>query len=367
MRLAPATLVMGVLALGAPGSQSAPAQSLAPQAHAARDPVTLRGNPLPGTTGLHLVVADGRPFVLDVDTGSVTRLVGVDAANGGPVVVVTGVSARAAVVVADPLVSGSSGPRYARNAHLYAVRSGQATVSYLGLGSIDVAPETRGQGVWTTRVMSPSHCQLRWIGLGGRASAQRAIPCTSTVSPAGALGLVVNRTRIIDPRTGRTVLRTGQGVLAVAGRRILLAGPGYADAPGYRFTLMDTATHAERRFGWPSAIGGLDEPAVDPRGRYIAIGFGDPAYQQGSEQVLDVWILDTRTGALTHLPGMPAYVHLKATSMEWTHDGRLVLLGRDDERTFVAVWRPGQQRLGVKTAQLPTSGNSGSDSFAIIR
>jgi hypothetical protein len=360
-------VALGVLAIGALRTQGAPAQSVAPQAHGAHEPITLRGNPLTGTTGLRLVVADGRPFVLDVDTGSVTRLLGMGAANGGPLVVVAGVSERAAVVVADPLVSGSSGPRYARNAHLYAVRSAQSTVSYLGLGSIDVAPATSGQGVWTTRVMSKSHCQLRRIDLDGTASVQRAIACSATVSPAGALGLVANRTRIIDPLTGRIVFRTGQGVLAVAGRRVLLAGPGYADAPGYRFTLTDTATHTERRFGWPSAIGGLDEPAVDPRGRYIAIGFGDPAYQQGPEQVLDVWILDTRGAALTHLPGMPAYIHLKATSMEWTHDGRLVLLGQDDERTFVAVWRPGQQRLDVKTVQLPTGGNSGSDSFAIIR
>jgi hypothetical protein len=85
-----------------------------------------------------------------------------------------------------------------------------------------------------------------------------------------------------------------------------------------------------------------------------------------AEQVLDVWVLDTRTDALTHLPDMPAYVHLKFTSMQWTRDGRLVLLGQDDERAFVAVWRKGQPQLAVKAVQLPRR-SGGSDAFAVVR
>jgi hypothetical protein len=52
---------------------------------------------------------------------------------------------------------------------------------------------------------------------------------------------------------------------------------------------------------------------------------------------MDVWLLDTRGGGVTHLPGMPAFVDLKFTSMEWTSDGRLVVLGRSDGKGFVAV------------------------------
>jgi hypothetical protein len=78
---------------------------------------------------------------------------------------------------------------------------------------------------------------------------------------------------------------------------------------------------------------------------------------------MDVWLLDTRTGALTHLPGMPAFVDLKFTSMEWTRDGRLVVLGESRGRGFVAVWRAGAAKLQVKRVRLPLR-TSGSDSFA---
>ena len=77
----------------------------------------------------------------------------------------------------------------------------------------------------------------------------------------------------------------------------------------------------------------------------------------------DVWLLDVRSGALTQLPGMPAFVSLKATSIAWTHDGRLVLLGESGGRDVVAVWRPGGAELALKAVPLPErSGHS--DTFA---
>jgi hypothetical protein len=156
-----------------------------------------------------------------------------------------------------------------------------------------------------------------------------------------------------------------QGVLAVAGRRVLLAG-GVSHAPGYRFTLLNTVTGSRQRFGWPSILAGLDPAAVDPRGRYIAITFADPSYHLSGYQVLDVWVLDTVTAKLTHLPGTPAYVSLKRTSLAWTHDGRLVLLGAVDGRSFVGVWRPGEQRISLKSVRLPAR-EGASDAFAPLR
>jgi hypothetical protein len=58
-------------------------------------------------------------------------------------------------------------------------------------------------------------------------------------------------------------------------------------------------------------------------------------------------------------------VRLEFTSMAWTDDGRLVLLGESGTKEFVAVWRSEQRRLAVKTVLLPER-NSGSDSFAPI-
>jgi hypothetical protein len=52
--------------------------------------------------------------------------------------------------------------------------------------------------------------------------------------------------------------------------------------------------------------------------------------------------------------------------MAWTDDGRLVLLGEDESKTFVAVWRPGQRHLALKTVDRRDRGHSGSDSFAAV-
>jgi len=60
---------------------------------------------------------------------------------------------------------------------------------------------------------------------------------------------------------------------------------------------------------------------------------------------------------------MPAFVDLKFTSMEWTGDGRLVVLGETDGKGFVAVWRRGDAKLQVKRVRLPRR-TDGSDSFA---
>src|SRR4030088_2110722 len=66
---------------------------------AAREPVDLHGSALGAKTGLRLLVADSLPFVLDVDSGVVTRLRGLRAA-AVPGYSVLAVSERAAVVSA---------------------------------------------------------------------------------------------------------------------------------------------------------------------------------------------------------------------------------------------------------------------------
>jgi hypothetical protein len=291
------------------------------------------------------VVADKPPFVLDVDTGRVMPVARVRPPDRGTVSVV-GVGGRAAVVVAAAVY---------RHADVYAIRGRRARVSEIGTAAA-VVPAPDGRSVWVKRFVTASRCTLRQFGLDGQAiAAPRALPCASTIYPAGSLGLVVNRTRILDPRTGRTVLRTRWGVLAAAGRALVLAGPTNT------LTVLDAATRAQRRLPWPRTVGGLDAPAVDPRGRFVALAFAAPA-----SQVLDVWLLDANTSRLTQLPGMPALVALKRTSMAWTDDGRLVLLGESRGRDVVAVWRPGEKDLALKTVDLPQRGDSGSDSFAPI-
>jgi hypothetical protein len=310
--------------------------------------VPLHGAPL-RETGLRLVVADNPPFVLDVDAGRVTPLRRVRSLNGGTLSIV-GVGGRAAVVVARSVW---------RRADLYGVRGRAARVSALGTGT-DVVPAANGRSVWVKSFVNRSRCALRQISLDGKGiRAPRMFPCASTIYPAGSLGLVVNRVRVIDPGTSRTRLRTRWGVLAAAGQTLVLAGPRN------NFTVLNAATGAQRRLRWPRTVGGLDAPAVDPRGRFVALAFANPAWR-GAEQALDVWLLNAKTTRLTRLPGMPALVSLKSTSMAWTDDGRLVLLGESSGRDVVAVWSPGRQQLAVKTVHLPERGDSGSDSFALL-
>jgi hypothetical protein len=313
------------------------------------EPHDLKGIRLGDHTGLRLVVASKPPFTFDVDSGAVTRLRAV-----GNTLDVIGVSRGAVVVVAEPGTPVT-------NKRLWIVRSDASAPSPIGDGR-DVAVAAGGAGVWVTRLVSRKHCALRRIGIDGRRSAARAIPCAWIIAPGGALGLVVHRTRIIDPRTQHKVLATGQGVLAVAGRRVLLAG-GASHTPGYRFTLLDIVTGARHRFAWPSILAGLEAPAVDPHGRYVALQFGDPSWHNTGRQILDVWVLDTATSKLTHVPGTPAYVSLKRTSIAWTHDGRLVLLGEMDGQSFVGVWRRGDARIALKLVRLPAR-EGASDAFA---
>lgn len=332
MRIACAIVACGLVAgAAAPG--------------ASRDPLPLRGIPLGIETGLRLLVADDTPLVLDVDTGKVTSS-GIQPTSAGPVWVV-GVGGRGAVVV------GGAG--------LYAVRGPKALVAPLGRGT-NVWPAADGRTVWVQDMVARSRCTLRQAGLDGRRlRAARPFPCaTVTDPPGGSLGLVVGRTRLLDPRTGRVVLRTRWGVLAASGSKLVLAGPGKA------FTLLDGITGGERRLPWPSTLGGIDRPAVNPSGRFVALAFADPAWDERGRQALDVWVLNMETATLSQLPGMPAFVSLKRTDIEWTADGRLVLLGESDGKNVVAVWRPGQPELALKTVNLPTR-SGGSDSFAILR
>jgi hypothetical protein len=320
-----AGLGRGLVALGASGTG---------------DPVPLEGEPLKGPSRLHLLVASNPPFVLDVDTGRVTPIRAPAAMKRG-VLSVTAVAGEAGLILA-----GYPG-------QIYLLRARGARPIFVGAGRHAV-PSGDGSSVWIKSI-NGSACHLRRVGLDGHQIGQaQSFACNATIQFGGSLGLISNRTRVIDPLTGQTLLRTRYGILAVAGRRLVLAGPTNA------FTLLNSATRKQQKLRWPSILSGLDDPRADYHGHFVALAFADPA---SIRQVMDVWLLDTRTGRLTHLPGMPAFVDLKFTSMEWTRDGRLVVLGQTTGKGFVAVWRRGATRLQLKWLRLPQR-TSGSDSFA---
>jgi len=313
----------------------------------AASPAPLHGVPLGGPTGLKLVLPGEPPVVFDLDAGTTTRMRGIP--PPGRVVGVTGVGGSGAVVAVE-----GDWP----NDVLYGIRGTRAT--RLGLGA---AATPAGDGaVWIQRFVDARHCTLRKVALDGRTlRAARPFPCgTVGDAPGGRLGLVVHRTRVVDPATARTVALTRFGILAVSGTKLVLGGPGRDT------TVRDPVTGQERSVPWPSILGGRDAPAVDPTGRYVVLAFADPAWQKGGRQALDLWLLDTATAKLTQVPSMPAFVLLKETSMTWTRDGRLVLFAGTDAGHLVGVWRPGEAALAVKKVAAPDRDGSATDEFAVV-
>jgi hypothetical protein len=307
------------------------------------DPKPVAGSPL-GRTGLRLLVADTTPFVLDVDTGRSSRVRAIPALT--PLLWVTAVG-RGAVVVQG-----------AGEGRLYGV-DGDGRVASLGRGA-NAWPAADGRTAWIQSRAGERRCTLRRVGLGGRVvRGRRPFPCATASDPGGELGLVVGRTRVVDPGSGRTIRRTSRGILAVAGTTLVLGGRGGA------LTLLDAETGAERDLPSLETLQGPGRAAVDPTGRFVVVEYASPAWNRTGTQVVDLWLVDTRAGPASRLPGMPAVVRLKLTEMAWTADGRFVVLGEDGRGGFVAVWRPGEKRLALKRVRLPERAG-GSDSFAVL-
>jgi hypothetical protein len=85
----------------------------------------------------------------------------------------------------------------------------------------------------------------------------------------------------------------------------------------------------------------------EPDGSLVAVEFADPSY--GGSQAGDVWLLNLRTGAFTHVPGFPILEHLKFSDIAWTSDHRLVVVAQGNTRTAIGVWQPGSTQLRVRT------------------
>lgn len=312
-------------------------------------PPPLHGVPLVGKTNLTLVVAAARPFLFDVDTGAVTRIRGL-AAGARPIVSVSAVGGAALLWVDR---RGRSGP----GAALYVVRRGSAVARHLANGR-DVAPASGGRAVWVKSSVGSRRCALRQLSLAGRVLRARAVPCSARLVDAGSRPVLVEGSSLVDPATGKTLLRSG-GVWAIAGRYALTSSE-----PGRPLTVTDIEMGRRRHIAWVAIPGldGADQAVVAPRGGRIAVDFASPAFQGSGVQVTDAWLVDPAQATMHRLPGMPAQVALKQTSMGWTRDGRLVWLASSGGRDVVAVWRPGTKRLALRRVRLPVR-DGGSDSF----
>jgi hypothetical protein len=309
-------------------------------------PKPLHGVPLSRSTGLRLLVADDRPFMLNVDTGWVAPVLNT---TGHPVLSVRQVG-EDAVIWLDK--------RYP-HAEIYVVRHGTTKAVRLAT-AWSVAPSADRRAVWLKSYTDARHCTLREVGLDGRPRrSARSVPCSTRLEDAGGTPVLMQGSSVVDPASGRTLLRTG-GVWAIAGRFALTTA-----GATFPLRITDLRTGKRWRLPWPSRIGGIDQAVVHPGSGLIAMDFADPAYQGSGTQVTDVWLLDPATRRLSQLPGMPAAVSLKSTSMSWTSDGRLVLLAQTAGHDAVAVWRPGWKQIAVRRVRLPMR-DGGSDTFAIV-
>jgi hypothetical protein len=317
------------------------------------EPRPLTGVPLTGPTGLRLLVSANPPLFLDVDTGRVAPVTGLDV-RGDPVTSVLAVGEDAVVWLAR------SGGGTVPAAELYVVRHGSTAARRIGTGW-DVAPAADGRAIWVKRYRSARRCILAELGLDGRLRrAPRALPCTTRLVAAGSVPLLVRGGTVSDPLGTRLPATPGRVLTVVEG--VVLSSAGLHGP----LTLTDLGSGARRRLPWPSEIGGpdsqggTDDAAV--HGSLIALGFADPAYEGDGTQVIDVWLLDPARASFQHVPDLPAAVSLKSTSMSWTSDGRLVMLAESGGHDVVAVWRPGRERIAVRRVRLPIRSN-GSDTF----
>src|SRR5215472_13046769 len=177
-------------------------------------PGPLHGVPLTGSTGLRLLVSADPPFVVNVDTGTVRPVTGLNA-KGNPVLSVLAVG-KDAVVWLDRRTPSHGIPR----AEIYVVRHGTTTATLIATGW-QVAPADGGRAIWLLSYRDAHHCTLSEIRLDGR-TLRRADPigCSVQLIDSGSGAVLVHGRQVVDPATGRTRLRTAS-LWAIAGGRAL--------------------------------------------------------------------------------------------------------------------------------------------------
>jgi len=320
-------------------------------------PRLLAGAPLTGRTGLELLVSSNPPRLLNIDTGTSHTVAGVP--GGRDRVTWVQPVGRDAVIVSQAVTAVGE---------VFWLRRDAATATPVGRAA-DVVVSRDGRSLWLWDQRDGRRCGLREVGLDGRPRRPaRRVDCDTQPVADTDLGLLVwvegprpdePLTALVDRDDGRR-LASYPVVHTVAGDLVLWGGE---EVDRGSFTLSDRRTGVRQRIPRPSRVGEAGGGLLSPDRRLLAVEFGDPAWEGGPAQLLDVWVLDLRTRRWRQLPGMPVLAALKATSTAWTGDGRLLLLGSFDRvGGALAVWRPGQDRLAVRRLRLPAD-RAGSDSF----
>jgi hypothetical protein len=323
-------------------------------------PHWLAGAPLRKPTHLRLLVSQngGPPSIVDVDSGRVLAVPGlglprkhrlwspmlwplVNVPGGALGLVTRRACDRCAGSETHFLITASGSVR--RIDSLRLARDQSSTIPALGSTSAS----------WVLTHPRHGPCTVR-VEPGAAAAVQ--VPCGTLLGEAmletgtGLIILAGDREILIDPRTGRILARSPlNGQLDVLSRSTVLIGAALQDQiePRPSLTLLNLTTGTRRRLRWPSTLRFGYEVLRDPGTSLVAIDFADPAYDMTGRQASDVWLLDPRTGAFSHVPGFPIFEYLKVSGMAWTADRRLVIVAYGPHRPSIAIWRPGARNLQV--------------------
>ncbi|NOX23959.1 MAG: hypothetical protein GXP36_12860 [Actinobacteria bacterium] len=294
---------------------------------------SLCGRTLDGPTGLVLVVGDS---LVDIDVDTRQRIEGLP--DGSGFVPPAEQPIWAQRVGPDAVIGvGDSSGRW----EVFAVRPGSLRAIPVGFGS----PTPGLGGVWLREKISVDDCRLSKVGLDG-ATLYESSPTDCSVSFAEtSLGLVGQREVdgalsgvIVDPEDLSTTLFDVGMIRGVLGNRIL-----HQAARGSDFALLDTLTGDEITIDLPVRFGQPGYGQLSPDGRYLAIPFKSPL------QVFDIWVLDILTLQWSRVPSMPVVAEVKATTISWVADGRLViLLTLEPAGHQLTTWTPGDPELQVR-------------------
>jgi hypothetical protein len=359
--LAAVTLVVGS---SGGGKQTAPPLRLSSSL------TWLIGPPL-GQTDLRLLATEGddSPSIVDVDNGQVTPLPQLNVPappsigpylslapwRGGALAIVNHQACgHCALTEDDFLVSANGAVRRV------AVRYFPALV-----GTFERSRVPGSTAEWVLTWPRRGGCTLRLVP-GARPAMK--VPCGDLGEvDANGIALWTHHDRVgvlVDPRTGavRRHLNAAVRYDPVA-HGLAIEGPPSPESGN--LSLLNLASGKRWILGWPSKQRFGYQLFPDPAGPFVAIEFADPAYPgysvptstnaQTTGQAADLWLLNTRTATLTHVPGFPILESLKQSGVAWAADGRLVIVARGGSfaqsatRTVIGVWRPGQSTVPVGT------------------
>ncbi len=326
----------------------------------ASSPTWLTGSPLRGVTHLRLVASEnaGPASIVDVDTGTVERLPQLHVPRGPgavgsalyPLMLVPGgalavvnhqACQHCAITQDDFLIEADGSVRRIASRHFPALQ-GTTETAYLPGSTAEWVLRWPHHGACTLRELPGAHPALR-------------VPC-GDLGPAFPRGVALwtdgdQRSVLINPRTGKvTGALNGGYAYDLIGHGLAIEGAPYVGPTS--LSLVNLTTGRRLRLGWPSTLHFGYEVHPAPHGPLVAVEFADPAYppppRATVSQAADIWLLNTRTGSFTHVPGFPILEPLKFSGIAWTADDRLVVVAERGRLTTLALWRPGQHALAVR-------------------